>query len=181
MLQPGFDMSAYATDAALVTHMTLAYLVVALSWSVCCTLAGCFLGACCFRATSSVNGNGFVDLARVRLGEGRARITVNGRTLYGGSVAVVDGAVQIDGNTPDDCEQRYSSLDLAVHGSVQGDVRTSSGSVVVAGNVGGHVSSASGKVSVERGVLGNVSTMSGDVHVKGKIQGRVSTMSGSVY
>lgn len=115
-------------------------------------------------------------------------VTINGTTISGSNVSVVNGVTYVDGNVLDlsstaaagDSAGKARVLEIVIHGNVSQKISTTSGNVTVNGSAN-NISTMSGDVCVNDGnVAGGVSTMSGDVTSHGAIGGTVTTMSGSI-
>jgi hypothetical protein len=104
-----------------------------------------------------------------------ASVSINGMTLTGNSIKVVQGNVFIDGKPVEVKEAK--SIVISVDGSVDQLNVDACDRVAISGSAGS-VSTMSGDVKCGN-VSGSVTTMSGDVDC-GSIGGNVSTMSGDI-
>lgn len=102
------------------------------------------------------------------------RITINGVTITGNNVSVVNGRVIVDGKDVN-CEEKV--INIHVEGNL-GSLTADACSTITVNGSAGSVKTRSGDVQCGD-VSGAVSTMSGDVTC-GNIAGSVSTMSGDV-
>ncbi len=103
-----------------------------------------------------------------------ANININGKSIVGRSVVVVNGRVIVDGN-----DQNIS--DKVINISIEGDINNVTADVcekVTITGGAGSVNTMSGDV-VCGDVSSNVKTMSGDVKC-GNVGGKIKTMSGDV-
>jgi hypothetical protein len=120
-----------------------------------------------------------------------AQITINDRTVIGGSISITNGRVIIDGV---DCTPDMKNINISIVGDVkevkvgvcnslkiEGNVnyiQTTSGDVDISGDVNGPVSSTTGDIDCGN-VAGNASSTSGDI-VCGSVGGSMTTVNGDI-
>ncbi|QRE00167.1 hypothetical protein [Burkholderia phage BCSR5] len=105
-----------------------------------------------------------------------ATVNVNGVTISGGNISIVNGKVYVDGNLVETGEAK--TININVEGSVESIKADACSYVKVSGDAG-TVSTVSGDVQCGNVLHGSVSTVNGDVKC-GNVMGNVSTVSGDI-
>jgi hypothetical protein len=104
-----------------------------------------------------------------------ASISINGVTISGNAIEIVNGSIFVDGKSVDTADAKH--IKIVVNGGIDSIKADACENIRVSGSAGS-VSTMSGVVTCGN-VEGSVSTMSGDVRC-GRVGGSVSTMSGDI-
>lgn len=105
-----------------------------------------------------------------------ATIKINGVSLSGNNIVIVDGKITVDGK---DVTPEQKEIAISVDGNVERLEVDSCASLSIAGDAG-NVKTVSGDVSVSGDIKGSVNNVSGDVNCDGTIVGSVNTVSGDI-